>query len=769
MTPTERVLEALREHGYNPIAQPDSDKHWQCCCPAHDDRNPSLSISTGIDGRALVYCHAACEAEAICEAVGLSLRDLMAERSNRNDEATRGKSRIVATYDYRDEADKIVFQVVRFEPKDFRQRRPDDNGGWNWKVKGIRVVPFLLPRIVKHPNETAFVVEGEKDALALSKLGLVATCNSGGAGKWRAEHAEFLRGRHVVVLPDNDEAGGKHADQVARSLSGVATSIKVIELPGLPPKGDVSDWLAGGGTKDELLRIVEDSSEWEPTNDRLFTLQDQSGWTDLANSKRFVDKYHSELLFVPAWGKWLSWDGCRWKDDSGIGVQQRAKRYADSLWGELGRLASQLGDDGVKAVASFIRATSQAAKISAFLKLAESDERVVCQIEELNSDPLLLNVQNGTIDLRTGTLRTHSLSDRITQLAPVTFDPAAQCPRWLQTLELVFDGDLTLVEYVQLLLGYSISGDVGLALLPIAYGSGNNGKSTVWNCVAELLGDYAALANESLLLGDNEGHPTDKAMLYQKRFVPISEPERGSRLRESRVKELTGDALVTARRMREDFWTFKRTHTFWLSTNHLPKVSGTDQAIWRRIKIIPFTVDISKKVKPVPDFAGILATEEGSGILNWLLAGWMRYQTQQAIVEPDAVRRATTGYRADSDTLGEFLAENCVVEAGAIATASSLFERYQSDGGKWSKTAFGLAMAERFEKEKSMAGEFRNKVIYHGIRLVTDDEKTSEKMGSLPVDTSHPVNSINPIAHTKLTGRLGAARSKADLEVCFDD
>lgn len=167
------------------------------------------------------------------------------------------KPRLVATYDYRDEAGALVFQVVRLEPKSFRQRCPDVAGrGWNWSVKGCRVVPYRLPDLLEQPSAPVFIVEGEKDANHLAALGLVATCNAGGAGKWRPEHSEFLRGRDVVVLPDNDQAGYEHGQAVAASMQGIAASVKVLALPGLPPKGDVSDWLDTGGTASELLALA---------------------------------------------------------------------------------------------------------------------------------------------------------------------------------------------------------------------------------------------------------------------------------------------------------------------------------------------------------------------------------------------------------------------------------------------------------------------------------------------------------------------------------
>ncbi len=162
---------------------------------------------------------------------------------------------VVATYDYCDEAGALVFQVLRYEPKTFRQRRPEGSG-WSWSVKGVRVLPYRLPALLADPAATVFLVEGEKDADRLAALGLVATCNAGGAGKWKKEHSEHLRARRVVVLPDNDEAGEKHAQQVERSLRGIAAEVRTLVLPGLPDKGDVSDWLDAGGTLEELLALA---------------------------------------------------------------------------------------------------------------------------------------------------------------------------------------------------------------------------------------------------------------------------------------------------------------------------------------------------------------------------------------------------------------------------------------------------------------------------------------------------------------------------------
>ena len=177
---------------------------------------------------------------------------------------SNGKPRIVAQYDYRDEASNVLFQAVRFDPKDFRQRRPKPGGGWDWSVKGVRVVPYRLPELFAEPTRPTVVAEGEKDCDNLARIGVLATCNAGGAGHWTADHSAFFRGRRVIVLADNDEAGRNHAQQVAQSLHGIAESVRIVELPGLPAKGDVSDWIAAGGTKEELNRLAEAAPVWTP-------------------------------------------------------------------------------------------------------------------------------------------------------------------------------------------------------------------------------------------------------------------------------------------------------------------------------------------------------------------------------------------------------------------------------------------------------------------------------------------------------------------------
>jgi hypothetical protein len=229
---------------------------WLARCPAHQDQRPSLSIGRGADGRWLLKCQAGCAFRSVVAAAGLEMRDLFP--STNGHEHNNGPQ-IVSQYPYLDESRTLLYTVLRFHPKNFRQRAADGT----WSLKGVRRVLYGLPEL--HGHKTIYVVEGEKDADTLAALGLAATTSPGGAGKWRTEYADQLKAsgcQTVVILPDNDPPGAAHARDVARSCVDAGMSVKLIPLPELNAKGDASDWLKAGHTKDELLTIVEEAPFW---------------------------------------------------------------------------------------------------------------------------------------------------------------------------------------------------------------------------------------------------------------------------------------------------------------------------------------------------------------------------------------------------------------------------------------------------------------------------------------------------------------------------
>lgn len=259
--------------------KPTGDGRWTARCPAHDDNTPSLSVSRGTGGKTLIHCHGGCSLEAVMTALGLEMTDLF-EGDDRAAQETLPPDKwpVTATYTYENAKGDPIFRVLRMTSPDsgnktFRQQRFTD-GTWKSGIEGVKRVLYRLPQLLdpETADDTVFLVEGERDADNLAAIGVVVTTNAGGAAKWDESYAIDLRGRSVVVVPDNDPPGEKHAATVSKALEGVAKSVKVLRLPGLPPKGDVTDWLGNGGTAEQLRAMVarlESGATFMPSPQRL--------------------------------------------------------------------------------------------------------------------------------------------------------------------------------------------------------------------------------------------------------------------------------------------------------------------------------------------------------------------------------------------------------------------------------------------------------------------------------------------------------------------
>lgn len=313
---------------------------WLALCPAHQDKTQSLSVSSA-DRKVLLKCFAGCDTQTIVSALGLEMKDLF-ETSNgfhQQSESRNGQARrIVETYDYTDENGNLLFQSVRYEPKGFAQRRPDGAGGWLWNLQEIRLVLYRLPEVLASP--VAYLVEGERDAETLRRNDFPATCNPMGAGKWRESYNESLSGKTVVILPDNDDAGRKHAEVVANSLHGIAKEIVVVHLPNLPPKGDITDYLQNGGTVDDLIDLVARAESFKPNDPTetdeskpdaesaedfksLFTIQNANLWIENAKLRPVPKMLFGEL--------WFEGELCISFADTGKGKSILAVQIADAI------------------------------------------------------------------------------------------------------------------------------------------------------------------------------------------------------------------------------------------------------------------------------------------------------------------------------------------------------------------------------------------------------------------------------------------------------
>jgi putative DNA primase/helicase len=337
----------------------------------------------------------------------------------------------------------------------------------------------------------------------------------------------------------------------------------------------------------------------------------------------------------------------------------------------------------------------------------------------LDRDSWLLNCPNGTVELKTGKLREHRREDYITKLCPAVFMPDAKAPTWLAFLENIFEENSDLIGFVQRLCGYCLTGDVSEQVLPIFYGVGANGKSTFVNAILNMLGvDYSIKAPQDFLVRKKQdAHPTEIADLFGKRLIAAVETDEGRRLAESLVKELTGGDRIRARRMREDFWEFAPTHKVILACNHKPEIRGTDYAIWRRIRLVPFNVIIprNQQDKKLPK----KLHAELPGVLAWCVRGCLDWQ-RDGLGYPLDVERATESYRSDQDLLGTFFLERCVTGPAFKARAGELYETYKKhceSTGEFalSQRRFGAQLSERGFKRFT-----NNGVWYEEIGIIVE-------------------------------------------------
>jgi putative DNA primase/helicase len=682
-------------------------------CPAHNDHHPSARWHP----QKGTWCCDACKVGGGTIDLAKRLGVTMPGRQN-----NQVKRRIVATYDYQDEHGQLLFQTVRFQPKDFQQRQPDGQGNWIYNLKGVQRVLYHLPELLKaDPDQWIFVAEGEKDCNNLALHGLVGTTNPGGAGKWRAEYAGYFQNRRVVILPDNDPPDPKtnrrpgidHAQKGAASLYTVATELKVLELPGLPTKGDVSDWLDAGHTAAELLALVDAAPLWQPSvnfNPSDFPL------TDAGNAEFFAHLYGDRLRYDHARGQFLLWCTHWWKPDSDGEVGRlalgavRARRQA----------AASINDPETSKRAYHWAISSESrSRFDALTSIARALRPVADAGECWDLNPWLLGVGNGVVDLTTGRLRSGQQSDCITKHTCVDYNVGATCPTWLEFLDRIMAGNETLIRFLQRAVGYSLTGIVTERVLFILHGQGANGKSTFLEAIRDLLGGYALRTpTETLMMKQQAGIPNDIARLRGARFVFASETEGGRRLAESLIKDMTGNDVLSARFMRAEFFDFKPEFKIWMGTNHKPEIRGTDNAIWDRLKLVPFAVCIPEQERDkhlIEKLRGELP-----GILQWAIAGCLDWQ-ENGLGVPDEVRRATAGYREEQDTLASFIGEHCVIKQGCKVGSTVLYKAYVvwCEEGKEKpekQTAMGLRLRERgFTSERTGPGGIAE---WYGIGLV---------------------------------------------------
>ncbi len=446
-------------------------------------------------------------------------------------------------------------------------------------------------------------------------------------------------------------------------------------------------------------------------------------FTDGWNASQLVAEHGHDIRFIPDISKWFVWDGTRFKEDRKLTIVKLAKQTVRMIY----RLASEEPEKSVrKAIVKHAVKSDDNGKYVAMIELAKSEPLIALTPDELDSDPMLFNVQNGTIDLKTGKLVSHNRRNLITKIAPVRYDPEAVCPFWLDSLRLYMKGNDDLIRFLQRAIGYAMTGEIREHVLFIFYGTGANGKSAFFKTIQGMFGDYGKGADPELLLKRrHEAHPTGIADLKGARYVTITEVGENVRLNEPLVTRLTGGEELTARFMRENFFDFEPTHKLFLAVNHKPNIRETTTGIWRRVRLIPFEVNVEETLSAdeLLPFSVLIAKlkEEWSGILNWAVQGCLDWQCD-GLGMPSAVQKATQSYRDEMDVVGGFITERCIENESASEKAKDLYAEYKNwceDTGEYcsSQKVFGGKLTEKGFDRKRGSG---NAHYWFGIEIVTD-------------------------------------------------
>lgn len=467
--------------------------------------------------------------------------------------------------------------------------------------------------------------------------------------------------------------------------------------------------------------------DWPPT----VTDESAHPHTDHANAHRIVKNFGAGMVHVQGLG-WHTWAE-PWRADQ-MAVTREAAGLGRIVLDEARQLldaAAQIADDEQRkqavmageARAKWARTSEFKGTIASALEMAAPILHV--RSEMVDADPLLLACTNGALDLRTGKLRPHKRTDFCTQTCAVAYNENARAPNWERFVLEVFQGDAELVEWVQRFLGYALTGLTTEHMLVVAHGNGSNGKTTLFECIRQMLGSYGKTAAPGLLVARRgERHPTEILDLRGARLVCSSETGEGGRLAEDLVKQLTGGDGLKGRAMRQDFIDFAPTFKLVLFTNHRPLITGQDNGIWRRIRLVPFmaTFEGDRKDKNLP---GKLKAE-WPGIMRWCVEGLMRWQSE-GFNHCHAIEAASNQYRDESDLLGQFIADECVQGPGFTEASGELYRIYSEwckDNGvqPLAKRTLGLRMEERGYQQHRGTGGVRR---WQGLKLGNAQDEAS--------------------------------------------
>lgn len=596
-------------------------------------------------------------------------REMPVRRSSKKDAPVDELGPATAKWDYLDAAGHLIAVVYRYDPPgQKKQFRP-------WDAKRRKMAPPDPRPLYNQPGMTSaaqvVLVEGEKCAQTLIGVGFVATTAMHGANA-PVDKTDWspLSGKAVLIWPDRDKPGWDYAAQAAQAiLSAGAKSCHILYPPEEAAEGwDVADAIAEGFdvatflTHGPRLQMHDVADDVDPV-----VSSDESVWgTEDALALSFTRRYHRDWRYVAAWGRWLVWDGQRWRTEDTLAATDLIRSVCRQ---------TAVRADNPKVAAKLASAST----VGGVERLARADRRHAATTDEWDADPWLLNTPGGVVDLKTGRKRANDRADRMTKITTAT--PGGDCPQWMAFLSDIAGGDVDLQAYLQRMVGYCLTGVTSAHALFFLYGTGANGKSVFANVISTILGDYAATASmDTFVETRGDRHPTDLAGLRGARFVTAIETEQGRRLNESKVKAITGGDKISARFMRQDFFEYTPQFKPVIVGNHKPAIRNIDEAMKRRMHMIPFTVTIPPERRDGRLTEKLLA--ERDGILAWAVAGCLSWQ-REGLKPPASVVSATEEYFEAEDALGRWLEERCVREPNAKSLTAELF----TDWKQWAETS----------------------------------------------------------------------------------
>ena len=684
------------------------DNSFQCKCPVHHDHTASMTVSKGKKG-ILIHCHAGCETKSILEAVGLRESDLFYDsnvtkvKQDWKDRLEHSKKKkIVEIYDYVDQGGKYLYSKIRFEKDENGKKEMlygvlnKEKDWFQYGLKGKHKTLYNLPEIreAAAQKRTIYYVEGEKDVETLRGLGLIAT-TAGSSGDWRRFFSKYFSGIDVVLLPDNDEAGEKLTTRIISDLIGVVNSIKVVKTSERD-HGDVTDYFQDGYTIEDFNKLVRET-EFIPQNqgkdvdkptkkkaipqwikEKVAELGPEINYSydDRGNGDLFADMFKDVCRFNSTAKCWCCYNGKFWEEDRAeLIAAENAKMLQDALLiyattiedykerEEYGKHVMKIGRQQVRKNMIY-----------------DARSKYPVKAEQFDQHKELFNCKNGTYNLETGVLQKHNPNDYISKISNVYYDPAAKSTEIQKTMNTILQGNKENIEYIQKIFGMALSGITNEEKLFLLYGATTrNGKSTIVETYLYMIKDYGiTMQPETLALSKKDSRTAngDIARLKGARFVNAPEPPQNMRFDAALIKQLTGNDMITARKIYQEEMSFIPEFITLINTNHLPII--TDETLFTsgRIVVIPFRKHFEEHEQDKWLKNRLKQRQNISGFFNWCVAGYQKYQ-KDGLETTESMNQEIESYHMNSDKIAAFISEVLTEDPTQFVTMKELYPIYE--------------------------------------------------------------------------------------------